>query len=258
MTEGFRHLRRERLLSATYVDLNAMIFGMPRAVFPALAIHLYDGGAGVVGLLYAAPGPERWSARSYRLVQSRSPSREGDRACVMAWGLTITLFGITPVLWIGLALLGLAGAADVFSAVFARPSSSAPSRPSPGPAVGNFLCRGGGRPRLGDVETGVAAAIGGPQFAVWSGGVACMIGVVVLSGGCPNCGRTKAAGTRCPPRRSTEPSRSPSPNWAPASQHDTVAGAPGQAWARRARVSMLVSDMSAREGRGWNSEIGWR
>ena len=47
----------ERLLSATYwIDLNAMIFGMPRAVFPALAVHLYGGGAGVVGLLYAAPG----------------------------------------------------------------------------------------------------------------------------------------------------------------------------------------------------------
>ena len=44
MAEGFRHLKRERLLSATYwIDLNAMIFGMPRAVFPALAIHLYGG-----------------------------------------------------------------------------------------------------------------------------------------------------------------------------------------------------------------------
>ena len=39
-------------------------------------------------------------------------------ACVMVWGLTITLFGIIPVLWIGLVLLGLAGAADVISAVF--------------------------------------------------------------------------------------------------------------------------------------------
>ena len=57
MAEGFRHLKSERLLSATYwIDLNAMIFGMPRAVFPALAVHLYGGGAGVVGLLYAAPG----------------------------------------------------------------------------------------------------------------------------------------------------------------------------------------------------------
>jgi MFS family permease len=183
MTEGFRHLRGERLLSATYlIDLNAMIFGMPRAVFPALALDLYHGGAGVVGFLYAAPGAGAlvgslitgWCSRVRH--QGRAIA-----ACVMAWGLTITLFGLTPVLWIGLVLLGLAGAADVFSAVF-RQAVQLRTVPDhlQGRLSGTFFAVVAGGPRVGDLETGVAAAIGGPQFAVWSGGLACMIGVVVL------------------------------------------------------------------------------
>jgi MFS family permease len=183
MTEGFRHLKGERLLSATYlIDLNAMIFGMPRAVFPALAVHLYGGGAGVVGLLYAAPGAGAllgslvtgWTARVRH--QGRAIA-----ACVAIWGGTIAVFGVVPVLWIGLVLLGTAGAADVISAVFRQ---NVQQRAVPdhlqGRLSGTFFAVVAGGPRLGDLETGVAAAIGGPEFAVWSGGLACVIGVGIL------------------------------------------------------------------------------
>ncbi|HXQ43153.1 MAG TPA: MFS transporter [Acidimicrobiales bacterium] len=183
MAEGFRHLRRERLLSATYwIDLNAMIFGMPRAVFPALGVGLFGGGPGVVGLLYAAPGAGAlvgslvtgWCSRVHH--QGRAIA-----ACVVIWGVTITLFGVVPVLWIGLTLLALAGAADVVSAVFRQ---AVQQRVVPdnlqGRLSGTFFAVVAGGPRLGDAETGVAAAIGGPQFAVWSGGLACVVGVVVL------------------------------------------------------------------------------
>jgi MFS family permease len=183
MAEGFAHLKSERLLSATYwIDLNAMIFGMPRAVFPALAIHLYGGGAGVVGLLYAAPGA---GALAGSLVTGwcgriRHEGR-AIAACVVVWGVAIALFGIIPVLWIGLVLLGLAGAADIFSAVFRQ---NVQQRTVPdhlqGRLSGTFFAVVAGGPRLGDAETGLAAAIGGPQFAVWSGGLACVVGVGVL------------------------------------------------------------------------------
>jgi len=183
MTEGFRHLKGERLLSATYlIDLNAMIFGMPRAVFPALAVHLYGGGAGVVGLLYAAPGAGAlvgslftgWTARIRH--QGRAIA-----ACVAIWGGTIALFGVIPVLWVGLTLLAVAGAADIISAVFRQ---NVQQRAVPdhlqGRLSGTFFAVVAGGPRLGDLETGVAAAIGGPEFAVWSGGLACVVGVGVL------------------------------------------------------------------------------
>jgi MFS family permease len=175
MAEGFRHLKSERLLSATYwIDLNAMIFGMPRAVFPALAVHLYGGGAGVVGLLYAAPGAGAlvgslftgWTARIRH--QGRAIA-----ACVVVWGGTIAVVGLVPVLWVGLALLAVAGGADVISAVFRQ---NVQQRAVPdhlqGRLSGTFFAVVAGGPRLGDLETGVAAAIGGPEFAVWSGGLA--------------------------------------------------------------------------------------
>jgi len=170
MTEGFRHLRREKLLSATYwIDLNAMIFGMPRAVFPALGAGLFGGGAGVVGLLYAAPGAGAFVGSLFTGWCSRV--RRQGRAiavCVVVWGTTITLFGVVPVLWVGLILLALAGAADVVSAVFRQ---AVQQRTVPdhlqGRLSGTFFAVVAGGPRLGDAETGVAASIGGPQLVVW-------------------------------------------------------------------------------------------
>jgi len=183
MTEGFSHLRRQRLLSATYwIDLNAMIFGMPRAVFPALGVGLFGGGAGTVGLLYAAPGAGALAGSLFTGWCSRVRHQgRAIAACVVVWGVTIALFGIIPVLWIGLSLLALAGAADVVSAVFRQ---AVQQRTVPehlqGRLSGTFFAVVAGGPRLGDAETGAAAAIGGPQFAVWSGGLACVVGVGVL------------------------------------------------------------------------------
>ena len=183
MTEGFRHLRGERLLAASYlIDINAMVFGMPRAVFPALGIDLYGGGASVVGFLYAAVGAGAlvgslftgWCGRVRH--QGRAIA-----ACVVVWGTTIAVFGLVDVLWVGLALLAAAGAADVISAVFRQ---AVQQRAVPdhlqGRLSGTFFAVVAGGPRLGDAETGMASAVGGPQFAVWSGGLACVVGVGVL------------------------------------------------------------------------------
>jgi predicted MFS family arabinose efflux permease len=183
MADGFRHLRGQRLLASTYfIDLNAMIFGMPRAVFPALGTELFGGGAGVVGLLYAAPGAGAllgsfvtgWCSRFRR--QGRAIA-----ACVVVWGGSIALVGIIPVLWIGLTLLAVAGAADVISAVFRGTilQSAAPDalrgRLS---SIHNAVVTGG--PRLGDVESGaVASAVGAPT-AVISGGLGCLVGVALV------------------------------------------------------------------------------
>src|SRR5207248_3400599 len=54
--EGLRYARQERTVQGVFlIDINAMVFGMPRALFPQLGTELYHGGAGTVGLLYAAP-----------------------------------------------------------------------------------------------------------------------------------------------------------------------------------------------------------
>ncbi len=207
MTEGFRHLRGQKLLSATYwIDLNAMIFGMPRAVFPALGTGLFGGGAGVVGLLYAAPGAGALVGSLFTgwCSQVRHQGR-AIAACVVIWGTTIALFGIIPVLWIGLTLLAVAGAADVVSAVFRQ---AVQQRTVPehlqGRLSGTFFAVVAGGPRLGDVETGVAAAIGGDQFAVWSGGLLCVAGVGLLLWRVPELWRDHGGGQELTAAATTE------------------------------------------------------
>ena len=100
---------------------------------------------------------------------------------VCVWGATIAAFGVIPVLWAGLLLLGVAGAADVVSAVFRQAilQQTTPDRLQ-GRLSGVFFAVVAGGPRLGDAETGAVAAVGGPQVAVWTGGLACLVGVAAL------------------------------------------------------------------------------
>src|SRR5258707_3006607 len=57
MTEGLRHVRRNAVVGGMLaVDTSAMIFGMPSALFPALATEHFHGGSATFGLLAAAPG----------------------------------------------------------------------------------------------------------------------------------------------------------------------------------------------------------
>jgi hypothetical protein len=99
---------------------------------------------------------------------------------VVVWGLTITAFGLVPWLPAALALLVAAGAADVVSAVF-RMMIVQQGTPDGMQGRVNSLIYAGiqGGPRLGDAEAGGAAALGGPQFAAWSGGLLSVLTAVV-------------------------------------------------------------------------------
>jgi MFS family permease len=182
--DGLKFLRSERVLMATFgIDLVAMTFGMPKAVFPALGIRFFHGGAGTVGLLFAAPGAgallgsllSGWTGRV----------RAQARAlvfCMLGWGGAIVVFGLVDVLWVGLVLLGIAGASDVFGTVF---RVSILQRQTPdhlqGRLSGTFFAAAVAGNRLGDGESGIAASLGGSQFAVWSGGLACLIGTMLVT-----------------------------------------------------------------------------
>ena len=118
--EGLAFVRRSQTVQGAYlIDLNAMVFGLPRALFPALAATVFGGGATTVGLLYAAPG-------SGALLGALSSGwvgrirRQGLAVifAVLVWGLAITGFGLARWLPLALVLLAVAGWADVVSAVF--------------------------------------------------------------------------------------------------------------------------------------------
>ena len=107
---------------------------------------------------------------------------ENIRCSIVVWGAAITLFGLSSTLWLGLALLALAGAADTVSAVYRTTILQVATPPGmQGRLQGVFIVVVAGGPRLGDLETGAVAAAFSPQVSVVSGGLACLAGIGLLA-----------------------------------------------------------------------------
>lgn len=195
VAEGLRFVRHQPVLAMVLlVDLNGTIFGMPFALFPALAATHFGGGAKTVGLLYAAPaiGGLLLGAVSGPLSHIR---RQGLAVLVAigVWGMAITGFGLTSWLWLAVILLAVAGAADVVNGVFrstilqVNTPDALQGRVS---SVGYVV--GAGGPSLGDVEAGTVAAVTSPVFSAVSGGLACVAGVILLGLAVPDLARYDA------------------------------------------------------------------
>ncbi len=158
--EGLAWVRRHPVVMMTFlVDIDAMVFGMPRALFPAMAATRYGGGGTTLGLLSAAP--------AVAAVLSGPLSRVGRQGrgvlvSVAVWGAAIAGFGLTRSLGAGLGFLAVAGAADMVSGVF-RSTILLTAAPDElrGRLQGVFFVVVAGGPRLGDVELGSAASLVG-------------------------------------------------------------------------------------------------
>jgi MFS family permease len=178
--EGLRFsFRTPFVLSIFVIDLVAMIFGMPRAVFPALAERTFDGGAGTLSLLYAAPsiGALLGALTSGWVTRVRAQGK-AVLVSVTLWGLAITAAGLSLFsLVLTMAFLAIAGAADVISAVFRGTmlQENAPDHLRGRVTAVNLMVVTGG-PRLGDVEAGIAASLLGAPASVVVGGIACLVG----------------------------------------------------------------------------------
>lgn len=183
--EGLRFATRKEVISAIFlIDLSAMIFGMPRAVFPALAIRSFHGGAGVLGLLSAAPAAGALlGALSTGWVRYVRRQGQAVIAAVAVWGLGITFAGLALFsLPLTLLLLAVAGAADVISAVF-RGTMLLENTPDVLrgrlSALQIMVVTGG--PRLGDVEAGTVATYVGAPASVVIGGIGCLVGTAAVA-----------------------------------------------------------------------------
>jgi MFS family permease len=208
VAEGFHYLRGRRVLQGVYLlDIDAMVFGMPRALFPALGLNFFHGGAQAVGLLYAAPGAGALvGALTTGWVKAVRRQGRAVIIAVIAWGVAITAFGLVNMLWVALVLLAVAGWADVVSAVF---RSTILQTAVPDALRGRLsaiqiaVVQGG--PRLGDLEAGgVAAAVSVP-FSVVSGGIACVVGAGLLAAALPAFRGQRAPGADQP--TAVEPAR---------------------------------------------------
>ena len=184
ISEGLRYLRGRQVIQGAYlIDINAMVFGMPRAVFPALASTAFGGGARTLGFLYAAPGAGALlGAVTTGWVSKVRRQGLAVILAVLVWGAAIACFGFTHWLPAALVLLAVAGCADVISAVF-RGTIIQLSVPDAlrGRLMGLQMAVVTSGPRVGDAETGGVAAAFGPATAVVSGGLACIAGALVLA-----------------------------------------------------------------------------
>ncbi|HEY7213294.1 MAG TPA: MFS transporter [Thermoanaerobaculia bacterium] len=178
--DGFRYARSRQELIGTYVvDFAAMVFGMPLALFPALSQKL--GGPNALGLLYAAPAigalaaslTSRWTKRVHR---------HGLAVMLAAtsWGFAIVGFGFCDRLAPAVVLLALAGGSDAVSGMFRMTlwNQTIPDALR-GRLAGIEMVSYMSGPLLGHVEAGLVAAAFSVRASVVSGGVLCVLGVLL-------------------------------------------------------------------------------
>lgn len=190
--DGFAFVRSRPIILSTFaIDLNAMIFGMPASLFPILALEVFDAGPAGFGLLAAAPAAGAFvAALTSGWVTRVRRIGAGVIAMVAVWGLAITGFGIACVLAgvapammfvMALAMLSIAGGADVLSAVL-RGTITQLETPDQlrGRVTSIQLLVVTSGPRIGDIEAAAVAAVIGPSLSVLSGGVLCLVGLVVV------------------------------------------------------------------------------
>jgi ENTS family enterobactin (siderophore) exporter len=195
--EGLRYLQTKPNLRMTFfVDLAAMVFAMPRVLFPAIGAAVIGGGATTVGILVAgiAVGSTLAGLLSGRLGHVRRQGRS-VLVAVMGWGLAITAFGVVValspgpaagggahwILWPAVGCLVVAGAADAVSAIF-RTTILQAATPDHmrGRLQGVFIVVVAGGPHLGDLVLGTAAQLGTEALAAIVGGLVCVVAVVAL------------------------------------------------------------------------------
>jgi predicted MFS family arabinose efflux permease len=182
--QGFDYVLRRPILRSNFViDLNAMVFGMPTALFPAFGIEVLGGDATTVGMLYAAPGIGALLAALFSGWIGRI--RRQGRAVVMvviSWGAALTAFGLSRSLLLAVLMLTLAGASDVLSAIF-RVTILQLAVPDEmrGRLFGINVAVVAGGPRLGDLRAGALADLTSVPFSIVSGGLACIVGALVIA-----------------------------------------------------------------------------
>ncbi len=178
--EGLRFVRHNNALLGSFViDIVAMTFGMPRALFAILSLTVYHAGAGGAGLLYAAvaAGATLAAVTTGWLEHARRLGRIVVYA-VLVWGAAIAAAGLVGTIWAAAALLAVAGAADSVSAVC---RSTINQTVTPDAMRGRMSSVFGlvvtGGVRLGDVEAGGVASLTSARTSVFTGGLACLVGV---------------------------------------------------------------------------------
>lgn len=190
VVEGFAYLRHQPVLMMSFlVDLIAMAFGMPRALFPQMAHESFGGpteGGLAFALLFAAiPLGALLGGIFSGWISRVSYQGRAVIACILVWGVAMIGFGLfvwQGMLLAALAMLALGGAADMASAAFRQTIlQEAASDEVRGRLQGIFIVVVAGGPRIADTLHGAAAAVAGTVVATAGGGVLVVVGVVLAT-----------------------------------------------------------------------------
>ena len=196
VADGFAYLRHQPVLLMSFVvDLIAMIFGMPRALFPEIA-HVDFGGPDAGGLVFALlfaaiPAGAVLGGVFSGWVSRVEAQGRAVIVCILIWGFAMVGFGLAvgladrwqlPMLLVALLMLVVGGAADMASSAFRNAMlMTAASDEVRGRLQGVFIVVVAGGPRLADTFHGVAAAAVGTAAAAAGGGVLVVIGTVIAA-----------------------------------------------------------------------------
>ncbi len=180
LIQGLQYaISRQELLGTYFVDFIAMVFGMPMALFPAIA-HSY-GDVKILGMLYSAPAVGALVI-SFLSGWTKHIKQHGLAISIAAglWGISIIFFGFSTHLWYALFFLALAGAFDAVSGIFRQTmwNETIPIAYR-GRLAGIEMISYMSGPKLGDTEAGLVAAAFGVTASIVSGGVLCVVGVGV-------------------------------------------------------------------------------
>lgn len=181
---GFGLLRSSQVLQGAFlIDLNAMLFGIPVALYPAFVLDVLDASPTVVGFLYSA---EALGSLLVALLSGRAKHvrRQGLVTIVACacWGAGVIGFGLAPSLWAAILFIVLASAADMVSGLYrdAIVKTVTPDEMR-GRLEGIGLAVWGTGPSLGNAEAGIVASLTSVRTSIVSGGIACIAGAAALA-----------------------------------------------------------------------------
>ncbi len=182
IAEGLRYaIRRPELIGTYAIDIVAMTFAFPTALFPALAENW--GGARAAGILFSAMSIGSLFVTVLSGWTSKV-SRHGAAVVIAAalWGAAIVGFGLAPSLWGAVFFLALAGAADMVSGLFRSViwNETIPNEMR-GRLAGIEMISYMSGPLLGNFRAGTMAALSTPAFSIVSGGALCVVGVIACA-----------------------------------------------------------------------------
>jgi MFS family permease len=183
VADGVRFVLRSKVLAGAFLaDLNATIFGLPVALFPAINAERFGGNPRTLGLFATAIGVGGLlSAALSGPVGSITRQGRAMLCAVAIWGAAFAGFAVVSSLWLTLSLLAVAGAADMFTVVFRGTIvQQATTDELRGRVTAADYVVGAGGGQLGNVEAGALGSLTTPTISALSGGLATIVGAVLI------------------------------------------------------------------------------